>query len=513
MTLREFMRFLKHTGMAFSVENLVLIIDEIPVSALIFDEVSKRILCVNLKFTEMSGFGNQEIRHNFIDDLFPDGLLDHIADGQTIQGAVNLKNKQSLPISIKKKRIIEDDQVSLLIFEKSVQHGNAADFSQSSINEIQKILRIGMSSNIDAVIDAVTKSTEFLFNTNNCVIYFRDGPYLINQRDSDPFPLQLPVIELDRLQNIDFWYPGKRILCETHRIGRKNGFRGLLTAPIKSKDRSGLILCEIQDRDLFVEFEAQIGEYFSWVDLLLDLVFLMEKLNNDIAWLRHQNNRFSTFIENSNDLMVVVDEKNLIEYASDPFLYTLKYSSYEILNKKIEDLISQDDLQALAAEGRSGDQPAKKLLEMHDREGNMLEMRVAIHKVHESDSIKTIFGFTNVSAEKNLSKSMERIEKQASLGESIADFAHDVRNPLNNISTGLQMLRKVHSENEQLIDAVDRMQSDCIRMSDLIESVLSFSRQKLSEFSPIDLVSLAESVMKRFGNKFEKLRITHLFQV
>jgi len=53
-----------------------------------------------------------------------------------------------------------------------------------------------------------------------------------------------------------------------------------------------------------------------------------------------------------------------------------------------------------------------------------------------------------------------RLEKQSSLGESIADFAHDARNPLNNISTGLQLLRKIYGEDESLAESVDRMQSD-----------------------------------------------------
>ena len=93
----------------------------------------------------------------------------------------------------------------------------------------------------------------------------------------------------------------------------------------------------------------------------------------------------------------------------------------------------------------------------------------------------------------------------------IADFAHEVRNPINNISTGLQLMRKKTQPDGTNIQIIDRMQSDCIRMSDLMESILSFSRKDFTDFKIFDCCDLLEKIHERFKNKYKKANITANF--
>ena len=105
---------------------------------------------------------------------------------------------------------------------------------------------------------------------------------------------------------------------------------------------------------------------------------------------------------------------------------------------------------------------------------------------------------------KNLTNELKKAEKKASLGEVVADFAHEVRNPINNISTGLQVLRRTEGMSDDSMHAIDRMQSDCIRMNDLMESILSYSRQTSSEFKRIDLTQLLRRILSRFDRKIKR---------
>ena len=50
--------------------------------------------------------------------------------------------------------------------------------------------------------------------------------------DVQGFPKILPIIEIERIKNIDFWNHGKRVLTEIHRIGRKEGYSSVVTIPI-----------------------------------------------------------------------------------------------------------------------------------------------------------------------------------------------------------------------------------------------------------------------------------------
>ena len=63
------------------------------------------------------------------------------------------------------------------------------------------------------------------------------------------------------------------------------------------------------------------------------------------------------------------------------------------------------------------------------------------------------------------------------LGEVTAIFAHEVRNPINNISTGLQLLAAVKlPEDDPNQEKISPLANDCMRLNHLMESVLNFSR-------------------------------------
>jgi len=187
-------------------------------------------------------------------------------------------------------------------------------------------------------------------------------------------------------------------------------------------------------------------------------------------------------------------------------LSMMKYSSYEVNNKKIFDFIDDETFRHVIEAGEKARNINKLRIKIHDRTGT--EYYVDLFVEDRNKGTEKIVRLSDRTEQRILEKSISNIQKQALLGESIADFAHDVRNPLNNISTGLQMLRKIYPDEDSLIEAVDRMQSDCIRMSDLIESVLSYSRQKMDTFKKIDLESLLNSVYARFEKKFVKYQIT-----
>jgi signal transduction histidine kinase len=83
---------------------------------------------------------------------------------------------------------------------------------------------------------------------------------------------------------------------------------------------------------------------------------------------------------------------------------------------------------------------------------------------------------TDVSADEQIRVQTQQLEHRAVLGEFTAIFAHEVRNPINNISSGLQLLASMNEDDAFFQDAINRMQSDCGRLDHLMESVLAFSR-------------------------------------
>ena len=99
------------------------------------------------------------------------------------------------------------------------------------------------------------------------------------------------------------------------------------------------------------------------------------------------------------------------------------------------------------------------------------------------------------------------------LGEVTAIFAHEVRNPINNISTGLQLMALSLPKNDPNQEAITRMLQDCDRLAELIKSVLAFSRTNDYEMEALDLPLLLQRLLERLKPRISRLNIRHDLQV
>jgi signal transduction histidine kinase len=107
----------------------------------------------------------------------------------------------------------------------------------------------------------------------------------------------------------------------------------------------------------------------------------------------------------------------------------------------------------------------------------------------------------------------QQLEQRAVLGEVTAIFAHEVRNPVNNISTGLQLLAMKFPADDPNQDLLQRLQHDCTRLTHLMESVLSFSRPMEYKLVPSDLGVMFRRMIERWRPRFAKANIETILQI
>jgi PAS domain S-box-containing protein len=496
---------------AFTNTDLVLILDEYDFPALLFNSQSKEIICGNKQFVELSGIGNSELVHMKIDQLLI-GKETKI-QGEEVLYPMQLLNKNGTRISVscKLKHIVDDGKTSLMMLFSSTKP--SADLpDQQILEEIRLLFTKAMEGKLSEFLDYVVAEVGKLFRNQPIAVYLHDNNLLKNNNSTHIFPESLPVSELERIKDMDFWSPGKRILCEIHRLGRRKGLDGLLTVPLKSNNLKGLIITAVDREDFFISNHEKFEVFFAWIDQLIDLANDISQFQTEIAFLMNHTNALQAFVEHTNDMLLILNGEDIVEHVNKPFLRLMDYSSYEILNHRIYDFIDDDSMKKFLNDAKNNQKREELTVTLYDRGGKKHFMVIQIESLEYEKEIKKLLILTDTTRISQLEKSLMRLEKQSSLGESIADFAHDARNPLNNISTGLQLLRKIYGEDESLAESVDRMQSDCIRMSDLLESVLSFSRQNNEEFTRIELNSLIGNLFRKFENKFEKMNIQTSFK-
>jgi two-component system sensor histidine kinase AtoS len=99
------------------------------------------------------------------------------------------------------------------------------------------------------------------------------------------------------------------------------------------------------------------------------------------------------------------------------------------------------------------------------------------------------------------------------LGEVTAIFAHEVRNPINNISTGLQLMSMNLPENDPNQEIIGRLSDDCNRLTHLMQSVLTFSRPPENKFQKVELDKLIPILLERWRPRLARLNVRHEFLV
>ncbi len=118
----------------------------------------------------------------------------------------------------------------------------------------------------------------------------------------------------------------------------------------------------------------------------------------------------------------------------------------------------------------------------------------------------------DVSEEEENRLRTEQLENHAMLGEFTAIFAHEVRNPINNISTGLQLLANKVDGNESNLALIERAQNDCTRLTDLMDSVLAFSRPIDHKLQAVDIPALVQRVLNCWRPRMTRVNIESYFK-
>ncbi len=200
-----------------------------------------------------------------------------------------------------------------------------------------------------------------------------------------------------------------------------------------------------------------------------------------------------------------------VEFTDNKVGVLTGYSSEEFNSKKLKwsDLILKEDIE-------SARESFIRALKTHDsyareyrvktRAGEILWIQDRGQIIYDKKGdVKYIFGtFFDISdrrkAEEALKKRSEQLiqaRKLASLGVLTSGVAHEINNPLNNISTSIQIvLEELEEDNiefkrNRLLEAEKEVE----RARDIVRSLLEFSRAKSLSFERVQFVNLVEKAI------------------
>ncbi|MBI3698627.1 MAG: PAS domain S-box protein [Acidobacteria bacterium] len=137
----------------------------------------------------------------------------------------------------------------------------------------------------------------------------------------------------------------------------------------------------------------------------------------------------------------------------------------------------------------------------------ILNIAIAPLVAKNFDRIGRLIIFDDVTDRQELEQQLIQAEKLSSIGLLAAGVAHEVNTPLAVISTYAQLLAKQVSEDEQKARLLDKIASQTFRASEIVNSLLNFSRTSATEFSPVDLNRVIRETWSLLEHQFKKAGI------
>jgi hypothetical protein len=125
----------------------------------------------------------------------------------------------------------------------------------------------------------------------------------------------------------------------------------------------------------------------------------------------------------------------------------------------------------------------------------------------EGERIGRLIILDDVTDRAELERRLVQADKLSSIGLLAAGVAHEVNTPLAVISTYAQMLAKQISGDEQKAPLLEKIARQTFRASEIVNSLLNFSRTSPTEFVPVDLNKVLRETLTLVEHQFAKSSI------
>jgi len=489
-------------------------LEEIPYPALLTNNKTGLVISANSSFHELVNLGFFEIAGSDISQLIPLIDLKSCSDGDKEKTKLILKDGQALDVEMRFKFVSQNGNLLLLLFEVESQSKKAGAndweiFAKEQSSGLKQFLDLSFEDLIQKII-AIGKMITF---SDEVVFYiFQNGKTVLKcyPSESEIFPELIPTLELNRIKEIDFWEPGKRVLSEIHRVGRLNKLNSIVTIPISSRDQQlGLIISAYKNSHDRTTNLGLIKNFSVWAASIIELHEEINLKGNDYRILNEKAEKLELFFNNSNDCLLLLDNNNKIIEFNSNFLKLFDYLPVELLNKPVEIVFENSPLLSLlSVHSKTVDGDWLNPIEVFNRHGIRKSVIPMIMSFGIEELGKKLIILNDRTEIVLMENNLLNLQKSASLGEILAEFSHDVRNIINRITTGIQLLVKKINPDESVLLSFQEIQNECGEMTDLMESVLSFSRQDYENFKTENIKEMVERIFYKYQKNAKQENIS-----
>jgi PAS domain S-box-containing protein len=251
-------------------------------------------------------------------------------------------------------------------------------------------------------------------------------------------------------------------------------------------------------------------------DRIVDQESFQEKIDikrkDEIGMLANAFNNMLARIQKNTDELIEVTKLNedILKNIPAGIITTDQYGQILSINQaaekffNIERNVDKDIREKILEQLEETFQTNKKInnvLVFNDiQEGNKIyiDVTTSLLKISEGSKSGAICNFSDISERKKIEKNMDTLDRLTSIGQLAAGIAHEVRNPLAGMKTGIQVLKnrlckEEDSSNDKLFNGVLH---EIDRINHLITSLLNFAKPRASKYEKTNLLEILDRALE-----------------
>ncbi len=143
----------------------------------------------------------------------------------------------------------------------------------------------------------------------------------------------------------------------------------------------------------------------------------------------------------------------------------------------------------------------KRAIESYELKKNNIQLLIDVQQKHKA--LEHSYTTLQETQEKLIQS-----EKLASIGRLASRIAHELRNPIQVIRMGIEVLSGDLRENQRYAQTLEHIDQEIMALNTIIQDLLEYARAMKFEYTPTDINSLIQGMFYNLADKIEEKQIT-----
>jgi PAS domain S-box-containing protein len=253
----------------------------------------------------------------------------------------------------------------------------------------------------------------------------------------------------------------------------------------------------------------------SWVAYALDMTGLreaQEEIKRNAEWLKN-------VVATTQDAVMSIDRQARVVLFNAAAEKMFGYTSDEIVGDKVNVLMAEpyasehDEYIARYERTRTSHVVgAVRTVMARRKSGELFPIEISVAEIVTDQHVPYVAIIRDISENSRLQAQLVESERLAAIGSTAARLGHEIANPLNGISLGIELLEKriakqVDSPDPELYRSINRLKNEISNLRRVVEQFRRISRKEKYDFEPSLLTELVREVVEFQRPYFEQIRV------